>query len=72
MRLIGALASGETLPADEAADGLMILNQMLDSWLAERLMAFTSAVYIATGLFVIYGTLRHFARDHTRAQDPLL
>ncbi len=37
----------------------------------ERLMAFTSAVYIATGLFVIYGTLRHFARDHTRAQDPL-
>ena len=38
----------------------------------ERLMAFTSAVYIATGLFVIYGTLRYFSRDHTRAQDPLL
>jgi len=41
MRLIGALASGETMPADEAADGLMVLNQMLDSWQAERLMAFT-------------------------------
>ena len=44
MRLIGALASGETLPSDEAADGLMILNQMLDSWLAERLMAFTISI----------------------------
>ena len=36
----------------------------------ERLTAFTSAIYIATGLLVIYGTLRHFARDHARAQEP--
>jgi hypothetical protein len=41
MRLIGALAAGETADAGEMADNLMVLNQMLDSWLAERLMAFT-------------------------------
>jgi len=41
MRLIGALGSGETPKPDEASDGLMVLNQMLDSWLAERLMAFS-------------------------------
>jgi predicted MFS family arabinose efflux permease len=35
----------------------------------DRLMAFTSAVYAVTGLFVIYATLRHFRRDHARAQD---
>jgi predicted MFS family arabinose efflux permease len=32
----------------------------------DRLMAFTSAVYAATGLFVVYATLRHFGRDHAR------
>jgi hypothetical protein len=41
MRLIGALGSGETMTAAEASDGLMVLNGMLDSWLAERLMAFS-------------------------------
>jgi hypothetical protein len=41
MRLIGALGSGETPTAAEASDGLLVLNQMLDSWLAERLMAFS-------------------------------
>ena len=35
----------------------------------ERLMTFTSAIYILTALLVIYGTLRHFARDHARAQE---
>ena len=41
MRLIGALASGETPTGAEASDSLMVLNQMLDSWNAERLMIFT-------------------------------
>jgi hypothetical protein len=41
MRLIGALASGETPSAAEANDGLVCLNDMLDSWQAERLMIFT-------------------------------
>lgn len=44
MRLIGALASGETLPSAEAADGLMVLNQMIDSWIADRLMVFTTNI----------------------------
>jgi hypothetical protein len=43
-RLIGVLASGETMPADEAADGLVVLNQMLDSWNTERLMIFTQLI----------------------------
>ena len=40
LRLIGVLASGETPSASEANDALMIANQMLDSWTAERLMIF--------------------------------
>lgn len=41
MRLIGALGAGETPTSDEAADGLACLNDMMDSWNAERLMAFS-------------------------------
>jgi len=44
MRLIGALASGETPTAAEANDGLSCLNDMLDSWQAERLMIFTISI----------------------------
>ena len=35
----------------------------------DRLMAFTSAVYAATGLVLVYATLRHFGRDQARAQE---
>jgi predicted MFS family arabinose efflux permease len=35
-----------------------------------QLMGFTGAVYLLTGVIVIYGTRRHFARDHIQAQDP--
>lgn len=41
LRLIGVLASGETASGAEAADGLDILNDMIDSWNTERLMVFT-------------------------------
>jgi|SRR5579872_98672 len=41
LRLIGALASGETAGASESADAQVILNQMLDAWGAEHLMVFT-------------------------------
>ena len=44
MRLIGALGTGETPTSAEAADSLLVLNQMLDSWLAERLMAFSIVI----------------------------
>jgi hypothetical protein len=37
MRMIGALASGETPTSAEANDGLVCMTQMLDSWSAERL-----------------------------------
>ena len=33
-----------------------------------RLMGLTGGTYLLTGLVVIYGTVRHFARDHSRAQ----
>jgi predicted MFS family arabinose efflux permease len=36
-----------------------------------RLMAFTGAIYVLIGGIVVYGTRRHFARDHAQAQDPL-
>lgn len=44
MRLIGALESGEVPTGSEASDFLMILNQMLDSWNADRLAVFTITI----------------------------
>lgn len=38
MRLIGAVAPGESVPASEATDGLATLNRMLDSWSNESLI----------------------------------
>lgn len=40
MRLLGVAAAGESLSAAEASDGLTALNQMLDSWGAERLSVY--------------------------------
>jgi hypothetical protein len=44
MRLIGALASGEVPTAAEANDALLVLNQLIDSWDADRLMCFTLTI----------------------------
>jgi hypothetical protein len=44
LRTIGALESGEVPSSDEAADGLVSLNDLLDSWNAERLMVFTVTI----------------------------
>jgi len=44
MRLVGAIAAGETPDDDEAATGLQVLNDMVDSWNAERLMIFTITI----------------------------
>lgn len=41
LRLINVLASGETPSGAESTDALMILNQMLDTWNADRLMIYT-------------------------------
>jgi len=38
LRLVGALESGEQPSAAESQDGLVIMNQMLDSWQAESMM----------------------------------
>lgn len=40
MRLIGAVATGEAISADEASDGLLVLNDMIDSWSNESLIVF--------------------------------
>lgn len=37
MRMLGVIGSGQTPTAEEIADGLTILNAMLDSWSNERL-----------------------------------
>jgi predicted MFS family arabinose efflux permease len=34
-----------------------------------RLMGFTGGIYLLTGMAVVYGTWRHFARDHDRVQE---
>lgn len=43
MRLFEGVASGENIDSAEAADGLAVLNDMLESWSAERLLIFTVA-----------------------------
>jgi len=40
LRLINAIAVGETPTAQEQSDALMVLNEMLDVWQAERLMIY--------------------------------
>lgn len=40
MRLIGAVASGETIAASEASDGLSSLNRLIDSWANESLVIY--------------------------------
>jgi hypothetical protein len=43
MRLIGAIASGETPSNAEATDGLASINRMIDSWSNEGLMIYAIA-----------------------------
>jgi len=40
MRLIGAIAAGETLETAELNDGMVTLNQMMASWSAERVTVY--------------------------------
>lgn len=40
LRLIGVLGSGEVPSAEEANDSLRVMNDMIDSWNAERLMIY--------------------------------
>jgi hypothetical protein len=42
MRLIGAIATGETPSADEANDGLNTLNDLLETWSTENLIVWGS------------------------------
>lgn len=43
MRLIGALASGETATANEINDGLLVLNDLYENWSTERLSVWGAA-----------------------------
>lgn len=43
-RLIGVTFVSETLPADDANDALLVLNDMLDSWSNDGLMTYSSAL----------------------------
>ena len=42
LRLIGQLAEGETPSSETSADALTAMNQMIDSWSAERLSVFST------------------------------
>jgi hypothetical protein len=44
LRLIGVLASGEQASPEENADSLMVLQQMIDAWNADRLAIFTTRI----------------------------
>lgn len=40
LRMVGVVASGETAPAADVADALVVLNQMIEAWGAESLSIF--------------------------------
>jgi len=40
LRILDVRGSGESIPADESADALSVLNAMLDEWRNEKLMAY--------------------------------
>lgn len=44
LRLIGASAPGQSIPANEAVDGLAALNRMLDSWSNDSLMVYETTI----------------------------
>jgi len=48
LRLIGQLAEGETPSAETASDALGAMNQMLDSWSAERLAVYNTIDQVFT------------------------
>jgi hypothetical protein len=43
LRLIGTMASGDTLDGQEANDALAVLNQMIEEWSAQKLLIFTNS-----------------------------
>ena len=47
-KLLGVLAAGETLPAEDSQDALDFLNQMLDSWSTEDLLIYASTTQSLT------------------------
>jgi hypothetical protein len=52
LRLIGAIASGDSPTSDESADALTALNAMIDSWRNERLLTYAlmeSTVTLSAG-----------------------
>lgn len=48
LRLLGVIAEGETPSAETDQDGLLALNQMIDSWNAERLSIFSTQDQVFT------------------------
>lgn len=48
LRLLGVLAEGESPSPETAQDGLMALNQMLDSWSTERLAVYSTQDQVFT------------------------
>ena len=48
LRLLGVLAEGETSSASVMQDGLMAMNQMIDSWNTERLSVFCTQDQVFT------------------------
>jgi len=48
LKLLGLVAPGETLSAEDADDGLRAFNQMIDSWSTERLSVFSTQDQVLT------------------------
>lgn len=44
LRLIGVLAAGEQMGPEDSADALMVFQQMIDGWNADRLAIFTTGI----------------------------
>ncbi len=58
LRLCGVLAAGESLPADDAQDGLAVLNSLLELWRLQKLLVYaisrtTMATVAGTATYTI-------------------
>lgn len=73
MRLARVIGRGETLDADEAADGLIALNSMLDSWATERLFVYAirdeTFSWAASAASRTVGSAGDFATDRPTKVD---
>src|ERR1700736_4763423 len=76
LRLVGSLRSGQNLSAAELSDSLLVLQDMLDAWSAERLMVYalpyTTLDQNQKTLSLVAGKQKYVLGNANKPEDFLL